>query len=161
MIGFNSQHILKYFRITNQLKKYHKEHQRIWKINNQEKCNSDFRKRYKANPNLFRMKGAKQWKKIKLKVFNFYSNNKICCNCCGESHIEFLDLDHIDNNGAEHRKKLGGQASVYYWIVRNNYPNGFQLLCKNCNMYKARDPKHICIHQKYTSKNIIGCTNIL
>jgi hypothetical protein len=51
-------------------------------------------------------------------------------------------IDHIDGNGAEHRREMAaernspwGQAghATYRWLRKNNYPEGFQVLCANCN----------------------------
>lgn len=63
-----------------------------------------------------------------------YFKNK--CNCCGESRPEFLCVDHVQNDGAAHRKKLKGY-SIYHWLINNKFPSGFQLLCHNCNMAKG------------------------
>jgi hypothetical protein len=81
---------------------------------------------------------------LKLKVFSVYSqrhsNSKIpCCRCCGEnSHIDFLSVDHID--GRKHlpkeEQKLGGKG-ITYFLKNNNYPEGFQILCFNCNFTKG------------------------
>jgi len=56
------------------------------------------------------------------------------CACCGEDHYEFLCIDHVDNNGAAHRKKVG---DVLSWLSKNGYPSGFQVLCINCNFAKG------------------------
>lgn len=74
-------------------------------------------------------------RKIKLEVFNAYGGAK--CVCCGDEHIEFLTIDHINNDGAKHRKKIF-RKSMYYWLRKNNYPNGFQVLCMNCNFSKGK-----------------------
>ncbi len=66
------------------------------------------------------------------------------CNCCGEKEKKFLCIDHINNDGVEHRKKIG--SNIYSWLRKNNYPKGFQVLCYNCNNAKARYGK--CPHQK-------------
>jgi hypothetical protein len=60
------------------------------------------------------------------------------CACCGEDRYEFLALDHVNNDGAAHRKEIR-RASIYTWLKRNNYPQDgrFQLLCHNCNLAKA------------------------
>lgn len=63
------------------------------------------------------------------------------CVCCGETEEVFLALDHIENDGAEHRKLLNrgtnhGMDSVYRDVVRRGFPPEFQLLCHNCNMAK-------------------------
>jgi hypothetical protein len=60
------------------------------------------------------------------------------CTCCGESRQEFLAIDHIFNDGAEHRKQVGSSKTFYYWLKRNGFPKDrFQLLCHNCNLAKG------------------------
>ena len=62
------------------------------------------------------------------------------CACCGETEFVFLAIDHVDGNGNEHRQLVGGSKKasqqVFRWIVRNNFPPGFQVLCHNCNTAK-------------------------
>ena len=78
-------------------------------------------------------------KKIRIKVLLHYSkNNKLECECCGTTHYEFLVIDHIKGGGCEHRREIFGDTKggfrFYRWIVNNNYPVGFRVLCHNCNM---------------------------
>ena len=54
------------------------------------------------------------------------------CSCCGESDIRYLTIDHPENNGAEHRKSMGTKV-MYRWLKQNNYPEGYGVLCFNCN----------------------------
>jgi hypothetical protein len=69
------------------------------------------------------------------KVFNAYGGYKCCI--CGEDRKICLTIDHINNNGAEHRKKIGKNSKqLIGWIIRNNYPPLFQILCRNCNWIK-------------------------
>lgn len=88
--------------------------------------------------------------RLRLEVFNHYSNGKMNCACCGESHIEFLSIDHINGDGAKHRKEIGmergGGVRFYYWLKRNNYPEGFRVLCMNCNF--SRGQHGYCPHEK-------------
>lgn len=73
------------------------------------------------------------------------------CTCCGENTYEFLCIDHIANDGKQHRLTLTkGGDSIYRWLKRNNYPDGFQVLCHNCNLAKAF--YGICPHQKKINK---------
>lgn len=74
----------------------------------------------------------------KMTVYNHYSNGVIQCVCCGEKELDFLSLDHINNDGAEHRRKIGRQNTIK-WILANNYPPIFQLLCMNCNFSKGKN----------------------
>lgn len=63
------------------------------------------------------------------------------CALCGESLLEFLTIDHINDDGAEHRRELrsggNGGHNIYAWLRKNKYPHGFQTLCCNCNMAKS------------------------
>lgn len=77
-------------------------------------------------------------KKLRLEILNYYSNGNIKCNCCGESELHFLSLDHINNDGYTHRKTVGFARQLYMWIKRNNFPPIFQVLCMNCNFAKGK-----------------------
>jgi hypothetical protein len=69
--------------------------------------------------------------KLKELVLEHYGK---VCYCCGESIIEFLSIDHINGGGTKHRKKIKRHLNV--WLVQNNFPEGFQTLCFNCNWGK-------------------------
>ena len=74
--------------------------------------------------------------KIKYQVLQHYSDGDIPkCYCCGEIIIEFLTIDHIEGKGAKHRRRIG-TPHIYAWLIKNNYPEGFQVLCYNCNWGK-------------------------
>ena len=77
----------------------------------------------------------------KLTVLRHYSGGVPQCACCEEPHVEFLTIDHIGNDGAAHRKvlrKSGVNGSTFYWwLIKNNFPDGFQVLCMNCNFAKG------------------------
>ena len=69
------------------------------------------------------------------------------CTCCGESELAFLALDHIEGGGNIHRKELQRYGSSFYdWIINNNFPEGFQILCHNCNHGKYSN-RGICPHK--------------
>jgi len=85
--------------------------------------------------NLENAKG--RYAKLRQAALSAYGHS---CACCGEPEPLFLEIDHIENNGAEHRKKIGNSAkSIVEWLAKNNYPNGFQILCANCNQGKKRN----------------------
>lgn len=75
-------------------------------------------------------------RKLKSEIISHYSPSPPHCNCCGETNIEFLTIDHIDGNGAAHRRELNGKK-FYNWLRNNNYPDGYQVLCVNCNFAKG------------------------
>jgi len=73
---------------------------------------------------------------LKMAALKYYSINEMPeCECCGETIIEFLTIDHIDGNGGEHRRTelKGKYSSIGLWLKDNGYPKGFRVLCMNCN----------------------------
>jgi hypothetical protein len=71
---------------------------------------------------------------LKLEIWSAYGGP--ICKCCGEERVEFLSIDHINGGGNQHRKEITGfkQGNIYRWLKKNNFPEGFQVLCFNCNM---------------------------
>lgn len=95
---------------------------------------------------------SRQWKTdLKDEVFAAYGGPK--CACCGEDTPKFLTLDHINNDGNVHRREIGrgsnrvGSCLLFKNLKDNNFPPGFQVLCYNCNMGKARNGG-ICPHKE-------------
>jgi len=82
----------------------------------------------------------------RIDILNHYSNNEPKCICCGEREIDFLALDHIDGGGNKHRREILKKCNMSAWIIKNNYPPIFQILCHNCNM--AKGFYGVCPHQK-------------
>lgn len=74
------------------------------------------------------------------------------CACCGESILMFLSLDHVNNDGGEHRRteKYTRGGGIYRWAARNDYPKVLQVLCHNCNFGKYLNGG-VCPHET-TSK---------
>jgi len=81
---------------------------------------------------------------IKMDVMDHYGG---VCQCCGESELAFLTIDHIHGGGSKHRREIGsvGGRTFYRWLQKNNYPAGFQTLCMNCNLAKGKNG--ICPHK--------------
>lgn len=69
------------------------------------------------------------------------------CACCGTTELVWLCIDHINGGGLAHRKqyKAAGYDSIYTWLRANEYPEGYQVLCHNCNF--AKDQEGGCPHQ--------------
>lgn len=70
--------------------------------------------------------------RLKSQVLGFYGE---FCACCGETYRAVLSIDHINEDGAAHRREIG--RNLYRWLVNNGFPSGFQTLCRNCNWAKA------------------------
>jgi hypothetical protein len=72
------------------------------------------------------------------------------CTCCGETNKYFLSLDHVNGGGNEHRRSIKRKSGVgfQYWLKKNGFPPGFQVLCYNCNLGRAFGPfEGICPHK--------------
>jgi hypothetical protein len=81
-------------------------------------------------------------------VYGAYGGYK--CNCCAETERMFLSIDHVNNDGAAMRKaKLyrGSGTGFYQWLIKNKFPDGFQVLCMNCQVGKHRNGG-VCPHQR-------------
>lgn len=77
-------------------------------------------------------------RRIKLEVLSHYSGGPPYCLQCGIDDLDVLCIDHIDGGGEKHRRNLGvlSGSSFYSWLQRERYPEGFQVLCANCNLKK-------------------------
>lgn len=82
---------------------------------------------------------------LKLEVLSHYSHGAVVCARCGYSDARALTIDHLNGDGANHRRSIG-QIMLYSWLKHNNWPSGFQVLCYNCNIIKARENKEFGCH---------------
>lgn len=90
-----------------------------------------------------RVINTKRRYEVRKQVFDHYGNR---CNCCGEPNILFLSIDHVNRDGVTHRKETGVSGTgINYWLVKHNFPEGFQVLCFNCNLGRERNGG-ICPH---------------
>lgn len=97
---------------------------------------------------LVRESSRKYRAKLKNQIMAAYGGSSPCCACCGETHREFLAVDHIHGGGNKHRREIGTLGWDFYkWLVDHKFPEGFQLLCHNCNFAKSHGAC-VCPHQK-------------
>ena len=100
------------------------------------KCSSCLvsNKRYThENRPKIRQQASARYRRVRDECFSRYG---WVCSCCSEANPEFLQVDHVGGDGAEHRKS--GVTSIFYWLRSHNFPSGFQTLCANCNWAKRR-----------------------
>lgn len=104
---------------------------------------------YRKNPNVIKLKNldARRYsKKIKLIIFSHYSIKDIKC---AIHHIHFpkekeitdlrcLSINHINGNGHLHRKKVGNGTHFYLWLIKHNFPDGYNIICMNCQFKDAK-----------------------
>lgn len=119
---------------------------RNWTESNRDrlaKVRSDY---YEANKEKIREQTAIKHRERKIRVLRAYGGQ---CTCCGEKNLGLLTLDHVNDNGAEHRKSLGfAKASVriYAWAEANGFPDLLQVQCWNCNSGRYHN-KGTCPHK--------------
>jgi hypothetical protein len=76
-------------------------------------------------------------KKLKGEVLGHYCAQGIACRQCGFSDIRALTLDHVNGGGSEHKREINVIGSrFYHWIKQNGFPEGYQVLCMNCQFIK-------------------------
>lgn len=101
---------------------------------------SEYRKKYHKTYSI----------EIKQEVFSHYCSGDIRCVQCGFQDIRALTIDHVLNDGAEERRKFSGSrrnfggSKLYAHLKKHNYPEGYQVLCFNCNVIKYRNHLEDC-----------------
>lgn len=114
-------------------------HNKAWRDRNPDKVKKYFKdlgktpRRRKYDRDRCQIRNAK----VKWDVLLHYGNGLPACVLCGHSKITSLSIDHIDGDGKKHRESLGKNyhmtgMAFYWWLKRNNYPEGFRVLCMNC-----------------------------
>lgn len=130
-------------------KEYMKEYNQLSRVKIQNRINSkkyaqthreqikEYRKTHKIQRREWAHKKNKERKQI---VISYYSEGKSECACCGEKHIEFLSINHLNGGGNKHRKEINLNKKYnwgnrfYQWLIKNSFPEGYNVLCYNCNM---------------------------
>ncbi len=104
---------------------------RAWERNNPDAVKAQ-RRKHKDRINLARRKRLHRYK---MDVLRAYSDPP-CCKACGVDTIEFLCLDHVNDDGNVMRQEHGRGSSIYRWAQLHGHPDTLQILCYNCNHLK-------------------------
>lgn len=127
------------------------EYMREWNAKNRDKQRANKRKSYRKkrkDPGFVeaeRRRGREYWRGKRHEAIMAYGGYR--CQCCGETEPKFLTIDHVNNDGGEHRKEIGkSNSALLTWLKGNGYPSGFQVLCFNCNIGKSLN-NGICPHK--------------
>jgi hypothetical protein len=101
-----------------------KESAKAYRIDNREKAHA-YGKTYRQT--------------LKTKFLELYGS---ICNCCGETEVEFLTIDHlVPENKTRHET-----SSKAYLLATSSYrPDLFQVLCYNCNCARRHG---VCPHKR-------------
>ena len=96
------------------------------------KWHQDNKERVKKRKRLSYLNGAIPYR-IKLReiLLNGYGRK---CVSCGITDERVLDLDHVNGDGAAHRKRVSNSTQkIYSEVIAAGFPDNYRLLCKNCN----------------------------
>jgi hypothetical protein len=82
-------------------------------------------------------------------VLQHYGGKQPSCKCCGFSDFRVLTIDHIEGGGRAHRLITGKGMGLYLWLRKNGYPEGFRVLCHNCNHVRGHVRGYVgpCPHE--------------
>jgi hypothetical protein len=100
----------------------------------------------KRNPGLNAEKCRQRADRLRREICEAYGGK---CSCCEETERVFLTIDHIENDGAVDRNKMGGRSGVhlYHMLRKLRYPKDrYRLMCFNCNLGRARNGG-VCPHK--------------
>lgn len=73
---------------------------------------------------------------LRIRVLEAYSHGRMECAQCGETRVGCLDIDHVNNDGADSRKQSKSSYNLFRKLERGGWPDGYQVLCRNCNWLK-------------------------
>lgn len=70
---------------------------------------------------------------LRKQVYEAYGDK---CACCGENHLAFLSIDHVNNDGNIDRSNGIRGLQLIRKIIKEKFPDKYQILCFNCNTAK-------------------------
>jgi len=127
-------------------KQYYSEHKekikqrtRSWQKQNLEKMRETQRRYYKNNREKIRKYIRDRRAKFRRMVLLHYSHEMMKCAKCGFDDERALSIDHINGGGTQHRKQVKSGGNFNEMLVREGYPEGYQILCMNCQFIKNRE----------------------
>ncbi len=83
--------------------------------------------------------------RIRAEVYAAYGN---ACACCDERNQLFFTMDHVDNDGGDHRREGCGTGHDFHRKIKaEGFPPRYQILCYNCNFGRARNGG-VCPHKE-------------
>lgn len=115
------------------------EYNKKWKKDNPEKAKDSANDWYERNKDHRRIRHCEISKEVSKRLFNrvldYYGH---FCYMCNSS--EKLCVDHIGGDRRNGPTKSG--APLWRWLIKNNFPPGFRILCHPCNLLDGLLRKH-------------------
>lgn len=73
----------------------------------------------------------KRWRRnFKYKVLQFFGGK---CECCSETTLEFLQIDHVNKDGKKHRNEIGRSIKLLRDMLNEPTRYKLRVLCANCH----------------------------
>lgn len=129
-------------------REYQKEYQQEWRKNNKIlwgnilKKSKNINKNKESYQNVLKDVRKRRLHRMKTEVLELYGKE---CNYCGTNKYEVLCIDHINDDGKEHRSnpEYKRYSNMWMFLSKTEYcPDKYQTLCWNCNM--AKNHYRIC-----------------
>jgi hypothetical protein len=120
------------------------EKSKNWAKQNPDKTKAWRRKFYLKNHEKMKEISREHRRRVNMEAYKVYGG--AFCACCGETIIGFLTIDHINGVTREERKIQTKGRNVCQWLKNKGYPPGYQVLCFNCNLGRAKN-KGVCPHK--------------
>lgn len=94
----------------------------------------------------------RNYERQKRTVLSYYCDSKDPhCVICGEDRSDCLSIDHIWGNGSKERRTMHSQ-NFYQFLIRGNFPSGYQTLCMNCQFIKRAEK-----YREERERRVIEC----
>ena len=90
-----------------------------------------YRKHYEERRKYNLDRGLEYTRRLRYSALEHYGGSPPKCVCCGEEEILFLTIDHA--NGTKIVKGHRSGNTLYRFLKQSNYPDGYRVLCFNCN----------------------------
>lgn len=132
---------------------------RKWRQENLEYARSKEAEYYAANAEE-RRAGVKKWreenKEYVKKAKREYSIKKRAeaitgyggkCVCCGETIPRFLTISPVTTKAEAGYSGRPYGDPFHLWLIKNNFPASFRLLCWNCNLGAVHNSDGLCPHK--------------
>lgn len=101
------------------------EKQRLYRVKYPERAKRDAKRVTESNH------------RLKIEVLTYYGNGRCACVRCGFKDIRALSVDHIEGGGNRERVgRLKNTRTFYRGLQQEDYPDGYQTLCMNCQWIK-------------------------
>lgn len=128
-------------------------YQKHYREANKERISDNAKTRVANRPEYIRRKCATRrqvlYRELRCLILNELGGR---CYCCGLNDLRFLTIDHIANDGKEHRKLSSGKSKNGYIILLEIQKEGipkdrYRAACYNCNCARNLTKDKICPHQ--------------